>query len=74
MKREWEIIHDSDDEEGNPTCWFTSIDNKKYGKRCWISDNGEGFDIEVDFNTKVIITIMTCKTLTSAKRWVSRNL
>lgn len=72
MKNTWEIVHDSDDENGNATCWVLEINNSKYGKYVWISETDNGFDVEVDRSS--IVVIMNCKTLKSAKRWVSINL
>jgi hypothetical protein len=75
VKNQWEIVHDSDDEDGNPTCWCKEINHKKYGKYVWISHNGtELFDVEVSCSSGMIESIMPCKSLTSAKRWVTINL
>ena len=74
MKKQWEIIYECDDEDGDPCCWCLEINQEKYGKYCWITFNGKYFGIEVDYGTKECIEIMQCKTLTSAKRWVSMNL
>lgn len=77
QRREWEIIHDCDDEDGNPTCWVTEINSSKYGKYLWISHNGENqFDVEVDkgniaMDGTSLLVLATCKSLTSAKRWVA---
>lgn len=38
-KLKWKIIHESDDEDGNPTQWSTEINHPKYGKYCWIMDS-----------------------------------
>ena len=32
----WDIIHESDDENGNPSLWATEIDHKDYGRFAWI--------------------------------------
>ena len=70
----WQIINECNDENGNPTQWVKEINHKKYGKYCWINmvhDNK--FYVEVEFG--VGFSILTeCKSLTSAKRWVSINL
>lgn len=74
MKNIWEIVHDCDDEEtGKPTSWAKEINHPKYGKFVWITEN-ENCLYDVEVNRVEFITLVTCKTLTSAKRWVSKNL
>lgn len=66
----WEIIHDCDDDNGNPTCWGKEINHSKHGRFVWIEENEDGrFDVRVDRGV-----LVTCKTLTSAKRWVASNI
>lgn len=70
----WQIVHDCDGENGEPTCWTKEISHPDYGRFVWITENSNGkFDVEVeqegDFQR-----LMTCKSLTSAKRWVSMNI
>lgn len=73
MKRKWEIIHDADDDDGNPTNWALEINHYKYGKYVWICKYDENeFKIEVNYGD--FIDLVTCKSLTSAKRWVAMNL
>lgn len=70
----WEILHDCDDEEtGKATCWFTKIDHDKYGENAFIAKAVEGYNVEVYGSTDLIV-LKNCKSLTSAKRWVSTNL
>lgn len=71
--KKWEVVHDCDDENGNPLCWVSEINHILYGKYIWISANDYGFQIEVmDENTEIGISVLkNCKSLTSAKRWVS---
>ena len=69
---EWEIIHECDDEEGNPTQWVLEILHPVYGRFCWINDMGDYFGIEVDLGD--FTELKQCKSLTSAKRWVTMNL
>lgn len=68
----WEIIHECDDEDGNPTQWASEINHPKYGKYCWISNIGKYFSVEVDCGG--FKELAKCKSLTSAKRWVSTQL
>ena len=69
---EWRIIHESDDDNGNPTSWAAEIDHPIHGKYCWITDEGDHFRVEVDHGS--METLAMCKTLTSAKRWVTQHL
>lgn len=72
-KNEWKIIHDMDGEDGSPTSWSKTINHKKYGKYVWITEVEKGFDVEVVYDDEFIL-LKNCKSLTSAKRWVSINL
>ena len=71
-KLKWEVIHECDDEDGNPTQWASEINHPRYGKYCWISNVGEYFSVEVDCGG--FKELAKCKSLTSAKRWVSTQL
>ncbi len=68
----WTIIHESDDEDGNPTCWSTEINHPVYGKYVWIDGCGNRFTVSV--NTNGFKEIYKCKSFVGAKRWVNRNL
>ena len=40
-KLTWNIVHECDDEEGNPVQWATEINHPKYGKisaKRWVKD------------------------------------
>lgn len=76
MKNQWEIIHEADDDDGNPTNWALEINHKKYGKYVWISGYDNIFDVEVDNNPEPgeMTVLVTCTSLRSAKRWVTMNL
>lgn len=66
----WNVVHEADTEEGIPTMWSAEINSNTYGKYIWIEGGGiDGFDVIA--NSSVL---KTCKTLASAKRWVSTNL
>ena len=71
-KLNWKIIHECDDEDGNPAQWVTEINHTKYGKYCWINDMGDYFGVEVD--CEGFIELAKCKSLPSAKRWVTTQL
>ena len=71
--KQWEIIHDADSEDGTPTCWVKEINHAKYGRHVWISKTEEGYNVEVNPYSD-FTTLANCKTLTSAKKWVSINI
>ena len=84
-KKKWEIIHESDTESGKPTCWALEINHEKYGKYVWISgylaedeETIETYVVEVAYyyNTRLdeMKPLVECKSLASAKRWVTMNL
>ena len=74
MKNKWEVIHECDDEDGNPTCWSMNIDHEKYGRFVWITfGSNDKYNIEVN-RDGFDKTLLQCKTLTSAKRWVTSNI
>lgn len=68
-KQEWQIIHECDLDDGTPTEWALKVADKKY---YWISlMNDDTFNI-IDNDAKTVLK--NCKSLTSAKRWVTMNL
>ena len=75
MKRQWEVIHDADDEEtGEQLMWSSEINDSKYGKYIWICKmDDDKFIVQTDDGTIEMKTLVTCKTLTSAKRCVSNK-
>lgn len=66
----WKVVHDADDE--NSTMWSCEINHKKYGRFCWIIDNGNHFSVEIERGGFVVLA--QCKSLISAKRWVAMHL
>lgn len=66
--KQWKIVHDCDGENGEPTCWALKVADKEF---YWIDDSDNGFDI-IGKDGKTVL--MTCKSLASAKRWVTVNL
>lgn len=69
MEREWNVVHDCDLENGRPTEWSLKVED---GKFYWISEAFDGtFDV-IDHDAHTVL--MSCKTLTGAKRWVATNL
>lgn len=79
-KKQWEIIHDMDDEEtGEPTGWSLEINHEKHGKYVWITLNEKGkYNVEVDCYYGTMLddfkVLAECNSLSSAKRWVTMNL
>ena len=69
MRRKWEIVHDCDLEDGTPTTWSLKAGQKKFYWICEVSD--KTFDV-IDSDNHTILE--NCKTLRSAKRWVTMNL
>ena len=69
MKRKWNIVHDCDLKDGTPTEWALKVaENKFY----WIDVLNDGtFDI-IDCDAHTVL--QNCKSLSSAKRWVTINL
>ena len=65
----WNIVHECDDDNGNPTQWAAEINHPDYGRFVWIDDEGEKFGVYSgkNCNTK----LAECKSLASAKRWVA---
>lgn len=74
MKNAWKIVHDCDGDDGEPTCWSMEINHSKYGKYVRISQISDtAYDVEV-IPEQELKVLVTCKSLASAKRWVSMNL
>lgn len=68
----WEPVLEMDLDDGTHTCYSAYV----RGKRVWITQMSDNtWDIEMEtYEPQVFTTICTCKTLTSAKRYVSRYL
>lgn len=69
MKNKWEVLHDCDDDNGNPSVYFLKVGENKYYFLELLHD-GMVDVIDCDCHT----VLMTCRNLVSAKRWVSINL
>lgn len=71
----WDIVHESDDENGNPSLWATEIDNKDYGRFAWIvkySDNT--YSVEVENKQKNgYDKLFESNTLYKAQNWASEK-
>lgn len=74
MKNKWNIVYEADDENGNPAMWSCEINHEKYGRFCWIIDNGDHFSVEVKREGSELSVLAKCKSLVSAKRWATMNL
>lgn len=74
MESTWSVVHDCDTEEGKPTCWAKRIDHPTYGRFVWISQYSDGeYAVEaIPINDIKVLAI--CKSLSSAKRWVTTNI
>lgn len=73
MKYLWMAILECDDDDDNPTVWATEINSERYGKYVWIEKYDED-EFHITINDYEWRTLKICKSLTSAKRWVSMNL
>lgn len=85
MRNKWEIIHESDTDSGKPTCWALEINHEKHGKYVWIigylgedEETIETYAVEVgkyyEIDLDEMKVLVECKTLASAKRWVTMHL
>lgn len=72
--RKWEIRHDYDLENGTPTEWALKISEEKL---CTITQTAhDTFDVAIfDICSGLINELkQDCRSLASAKKWVSRNV
>ena len=69
MKNKWEILHDCDDDNGNPTVYVIKAGENKY---YWLELTYNNMVDVIDCDAETVL--ITCKTLASAKRWVTINL
>lgn len=69
MKNKWEILHDCDDDNGNPSVYTCKAGENKY---YWLGLQYDGMVNVIDYDGHTVLK--TCKTLASAKRWVTINL
>jgi len=65
----YEIVHDCDDDDGTPTCYSAE---DAYGRYWWIDVDSTGFTCTTKLEG-ALSARQTCKTLTSAKRWITEN-
>ena len=72
-KLNWEIVHECDDEQGNPTQWVADVTDSKYRKFLCIIFDLDGYFYVID-SRKVFSDVAKCKSLTSAKRCAARHL
>lgn len=77
----WNMVMEAETEEGNITMWSMDISGTELevllnSRFIWIEENPHGlFDIYIyHYISEEWIEKHTCKTLASAKRWVTMNL
>lgn len=72
----WDIIHESDDENGKPSLWATEIDHKDYGRFAWIVKYDDNtYSVEVENKQKNgYDKLFESNTLYKAQKWASENL
>lgn len=79
-KLKWEVVTDANDEKDNPTMWAmdvrgTEVEARINSRFIWISMDTYGtYAVEIDKYGMKINTLVVCKSLSSAKRWVTMNL
>lgn len=65
----WRVVHECDLDDGTPTEWALKVSE---GKFYWIDSLAdETFDV-IDCDAHTVLK--NCKSLLSAKRWVTKNL
>lgn len=69
MKREWNVVHDCDLEDGTPTEWSIKVAEDKF---FWIDEVSDGTYDVIDCDAHTVLA--NRKTLVAAKRWVAMNL
>ena len=65
----WNIVHDSDDEQGRPTLWSAQVDSDEYGKFVWIEKSENGFDVVIDKGNEMT-SIQSLDSLDEAQGYV----
>lgn len=73
----WKPVYECDDEDGNPYVWAAEVNSDKYGKFVWISkeDDKEFVITTSRYGSELGSNpLMICKSLSSAKRWVSMHI
>lgn len=68
MKRKWNIVHDCDCEDGSPTQWALKVGETDFYWIDLLQDNT--YDVVNPSGTVMV----NCKSLKSAKAWVTRRL
>ena len=68
---DFEVIHESDDDEGNPTLWGAEVNSHHYGKFMWIelSDVDGYYDLVYNAGGDRYKTIKSFRTFNSAKKF-----
>lgn len=69
MKTQWNVVHECDMDDGTPTEWALKVAENKF---IWIDALFNGtFDV-IHYDAQKVLK--NCKSLSSAKRWVTMNL
>ena len=68
----WEIVHEADDDDGNPTMWSAKINSDKYGKFVWVEVSENGFDVVVESGKDNYKTLKSFKTIGIAKKYAEQ--
>lgn len=65
----WNIVHESDDENENPTTWAAEVSDPEWGRFVWIEKSENGYDVSID-NGSSINVINTFSSLYDAQNFV----
>ena len=65
-KRQWNVVHDCDGEDGTPSVWSLKIGDNQY---YWIDETPDNTFNVIDTDGKTVLK--NCRSLRSAKRWVA---
>lgn len=72
MLKDWEIIHEMDNEDGAPTCYA----RKFSGQQWWVTQHPDRWIVETKVKVFDELKIVSVKDFASAKagiRWVENN-
>ena len=68
----WEVVHEADDDDGNPTMWGAKINSDKYGKFIWVEVSDNGYDVVIESGKDNYKTLKSFKTIGRAKKYAEQ--
>lgn len=67
---DFEVVHESDDDEGNPTLWGATVNSRRYGRYLWIELSNDGqYDLLYNAGGDRYSTIKSFRSFNRAKRF-----